>query len=113
MRTDPAAPYQFCSQRCRDRDLRARRRARQHGATLTPGRRYEVFERDAWICQLCGGLVERDALVPEDQAPVIDHVIALALGGEHGPDNWQTAHFLCNSLKGGDEGLAARNRRSA
>lgn len=66
---------------------------------MTPGRRYAVYERDGWVCQICGDAVRREAAVPDLDAPVIDHRIPLAAGGEHGPDNWQTAHFYCNSVK--------------
>jgi 5-methylcytosine-specific restriction endonuclease McrA len=50
-------------------------------------------------CQICGDPVNRDAAVPELDAPVVDHRVPLAQGGEHGPANWQTAHFYCNSVK--------------
>lgn len=89
----------FCSSRCRLRDQKARRRALEAGVKITPGRRYAVHERDGWICQLCDFAVDREAKVPAFEAPVIDHIIPLAAGGEHGPDNWQTAHFWCNSYK--------------
>lgn len=69
------------------------------GCKVTPGRRYEVHERDDWTCRICGDPVNREAKVPELDAPVIDHIIPLAAGGDHGPDNWQTAHFYCNSIK--------------
>jgi len=32
-------------------------------------------------------------------APVIDHIVPLALGGEHAHYNVQAAHFMCNSEK--------------
>lgn len=66
---------------------------------ITPGRRHAVFERDDWVCQICGDRVNRQAVVPELDAPVIDHRVPLAAGGEHGQANWQTAHFYCNSVK--------------
>lgn len=69
------------------------------GAPLTPGRRHAIYVRDNWTCQICGDPVNRAAQVPELDAPVIDHVVALAAGGSHGPDNWATAHFYCNSVK--------------
>lgn len=89
----------YCSTACSNRDRKERRRAREAGAKITPGRRYRVFERDNWICQICGDPVNRDSKVPALDAPVIDHKIPLAQGGEHCEDNWQTAHFYCNSVK--------------
>lgn len=97
VRRGAASP--FCSKRCSSRERRAVRRALEAGAKITPGRRYAVYERDGWVCQICGDPVNRAAQVPELDAPVIDHVVALARGGEHGLTNWQTAHFYCNSVK--------------
>lgn len=92
-------PHLYCSDACRNREARARRRALTAGAKITQGRRYAVYERDGWTCQLCGGAVDPSAQVPGPAAPVIDHAIPLALGGGHSMENWQTAHFYCNSLK--------------
>ncbi|WP_410666040.1 HNH endonuclease [Amycolatopsis sp. lyj-84] len=52
------------------------------------------------MCQLCGKKVRTDVVVPHPLAATIDHVIPLARGGRHEMSNVQTAHFLCNSLKG-------------
>lgn len=92
-------PSPYCSQVCSRREKAARRRALEAGAKITPGRRFAVHERDNWRCTICGDPVNRDAKVPELDAPVIDHRIPLARGGSHGADNWQTAHFYCNSVK--------------
>lgn len=62
--------------------------------------RRRVFERDGWRCQLCGKKTDRNATVPSPNAPVLDHIIPLACGGDHSYVNTQTAHFSCNSLKG-------------
>lgn len=89
----------FCSKRCSAREIRGRRRARTKGCTITPGRRHAVYERDGWTCRICGDPVNRAAEVPALDAPVIDHRVPLAQGGAHGPENWQLAHFYCNSVK--------------
>ena len=75
------------------------RRALEAGVKVTPGRRHAIYERDGWTCRICGDPVNRDAKVPELDAPTIDHVVPLARGGAHAPENWQTAHFYCNSDK--------------
>lgn len=93
------APGRFCSRTCQRRDAKAIRRARQKGADITPGQRWRVFEHDGWLCRICGDSVNRAAKAPELAAPVVDHRIPLAHGGTHGPENWQTAHFYCNSVK--------------
>jgi 5-methylcytosine-specific restriction endonuclease McrA len=58
-----------------------------------------VFERDKWQCQLCGCKVKRTAQWHPRQA-TIDHIVPLALGGEHKYANVQTACMECNSKKG-------------
>src|SRR5690606_32034781 len=90
----------YCSTRCQRRDSKDRRRARQHGAYVRPVVRRQVFERDRWICQLCGKPTKRDAVLHHPLAPVLDHIIPLARGGTHEPRNTQCAHFICNSRKG-------------
>ncbi|MCX5044825.1 HNH endonuclease [Aldersonia sp. NBC_00410] len=66
----------------------------------------EVFERDGWICHLCGALIPetlRTARVTggthEPLSPVIDHVIPLSKGGPHTMDNCRAAHWDCNARK--------------
>jgi endogenous inhibitor of DNA gyrase (YacG/DUF329 family) len=112
----------FCSSRCSGRDARRRRRIRQRAkgrrtegnriaqaqrraererdayrANVSPRR---IYERDRWICQLCGDPVDCVAEVPSPLAPTLDHIVPLARGGTHEPANVQLAHFLCNSRKG-------------
>lgn len=58
-----------------------------------------IHEDDDWTCRICGDPVNREATVPDLDAPVIDHIVPLAAGGAHAPENWQTAHFYCNSVK--------------
>lgn len=92
-------PAKYCSKTCSKREARAIRRALELGVKITPGRRHAVFVRDGWTCRICGDPVNRDAQVPELDAPTIDHIVPLARGGAHAPENWQTAHYYCNSYK--------------
>ena len=89
----------YCTSQCKHRATGSRRRARQHGMKVTRVRRQRIYERDNWTCYLCGYPVDRTATVPTLDAPVLDHVIALARGGEHAEHNLKTAHFYCNSVK--------------
>jgi 5-methylcytosine-specific restriction endonuclease McrA len=96
-----------CSTRCKDeyskrrkRMHRDRRRARKKGAYVADVVRQEVYRRDLWICQLCGKPVDPLLAMPNPGAATIDHVVPLACGGTHEPDNVQLAHALCNSRKG-------------
>jgi 5-methylcytosine-specific restriction endonuclease McrA len=70
-----------------------RREARRRKAFVADVRPLEIFERDGWVCGICG-----DIVTPKDAS--IDHVIPFARGGTHEPANVQTAHHLCNSRKG-------------
>lgn len=85
-----------CGRRAERRDNRHRRRAGRAGKRIY---RAKVFERDGWACRLCGDPLDRSADVPHPMAPVLDHIVPLALGGEHAHYNVQAAHFMCNSRK--------------
>lgn len=90
----------LCSDTCSKRVSRRRLRARDRSAFVEPVFREQVFIRDRWRCQLCGKSLDRKRVVPHPRAPVVDHVVPLAEGGEHSMLNVQAAHFLCNSVKG-------------
>jgi 5-methylcytosine-specific restriction endonuclease McrA len=92
-----------CSPRCAHRAARDRREAaKRTNSSAVVGRvnRGAVYKRDGFTCQLCGYPTNPDVKVPDYEAPTIDHIIPLARGGSHTMDNVQTAHFLCNMLKG-------------
>lgn len=73
-------------------DARARRarKARLFVEHIAP---LVVLERDDGVCGICGCDVN-----PFDFH--VDHIVPLALGGEHSYANAQTAHPLCNLRKG-------------
>ena len=65
-----------------------------------------LYKRDGGVCYLCGKpcryddyVTRGEAFIAGDWYPSIDHVIALADGGEHSWQNVRLAHRLCNSLK--------------
>lgn len=89
----------YCSARCGKRVAKRTRRARKAGAEREAIRRQDVFDRDGWICQLCGRPTDRQSKAPQPNAPVVDHIVPLAVGGAHTFNNVQCAHFLCNSKK--------------
>lgn len=84
----------------RMRDGEYKRKARQRAVAWEPVRRLDIFERDQWICQLCGEPVDRTCTFPHPKFPTIDHVVPLALGGPHIRANLQCAHLRCNVKKG-------------
>lgn len=54
--------------------------------------RFEVFKRDLFKCQYCGA-------TPPGAVLEIDHIQAVADGGDNGQDNLVTACFDCNRGK--------------
>lgn len=78
----------------------AARRARIAGAVVFEVfTREEIFERDAWTCQICGLHLSTDTHPFDPTAPTVDHIIPLTRGGEHSKVNAQTACLHCNSVK--------------
>lgn len=77
-----------------------KRRALKYATNVTPFMDSEIFERDGWVCGLCGESVDRDASWPNPEAASLDHIIPLSLGGPHEPGNVQLAHLRCNWRKG-------------
>lgn len=68
------------------------RRARKKAAFVESITPIIVFERDGWLCGICGKLVGR-----EDAS--IDHIMPLSKGGLHSYVNVQTSHLRCNVRK--------------
>lgn len=59
-----------------------------------------VFERDGWICQICGSRTpQKYRGTYHDRAPELDHIFPLAKGGEHSMANTQCACRACNIHK--------------
>jgi hypothetical protein len=61
--------------------------------------RFEVFKRDRFTCQYCGGR-------PPDVLLQVDHIVAVGQGGSNEPDNLATSCVACNAGKS-DKGLGA------
>lgn len=65
-----------------------------------------IYDRDKWICYLCGNKTERPTALTKlsDMARLatIDHVIPLALGGEDTKFNVRCACYGCNAAKDSD-----------
>ncbi len=92
----------YCSNRCRKhgRGATLQSRARKHGAARERFGVTEIYERDQWVCGICGDKVDPDSKWPNQMCPSIDHVIPLSMGGSHTRENVRCAHWLCNSLRG-------------
>lgn len=59
-----------------------------------------VYERDDWMCHLCGEPTEPDSEWHDDWHPTLDHIIPRSTGGDHCLDNLRTAHRWCNLVRG-------------
>lgn len=78
-----------------------RRRARKMGAAIgEPFTNAEIFDRDGWICQLCGWKVDPEVKWPHPRSASLDHVVPLSKGGAHSRENTSLACLECNVRKG-------------
>ena len=74
-------------------DYNARRRAAKFTRELSDVDRLEILEREGRVCYLCGQWLSVHEMT-------LDHVVPLARGGAHTPENLRPAHRSCNSRKG-------------
>ncbi len=58
-----------------------------------------IFERDSWICGICGRKINKRLKHPNPLSKSIDHIVALSKGGNDSPSNVQASHLRCNMLK--------------
>lgn len=97
--------YLFCSESCSVKNARRIRRkmdrARLRRAQVERVDPIKVFDRDAWRCQICGRKTPRERRGSiNSNAPELDHIVPLSVGGEHSYRNTQCACRSCNASKG-------------
>lgn len=80
-----------------------RYQARKRAAASESFRNVEIFERDGWVCQICGDAVDRGLRFPDLFSASLDHIAPVSRGGPHTRQNVQLAHLLCNISKGDGE----------
>lgn len=100
----------YCSKRCYmqtaeskqlRRTYRLRRKMQKRVLTIETVNPIRVFERDGWICHLCGGMTIKDKRgTYHPKAPELDHIIPISKGGPHSYANTACAHRACNAAKG-------------
>jgi 5-methylcytosine-specific restriction endonuclease McrA len=86
--------------RLRNRAYVQRVKARKRGSAhefIDPAK---VFALDKQTCRLCFVRVDLSLKHPHPLSATVDHIVPLALGGQHIYTNVQTAHLRCNSRKG-------------
>lgn len=57
----------------------------------------QLFERDGYICHICGQPINPELPSCDNLSAVIDHLFPIAFGGQHTWDNVGIAHFSCNA----------------
>ena len=88
------------------REANRRRRARKRENGVEFYRDADIYDRDNWICQLCGKPIDPNAEHRNEDGSLnlwyknIDHIIPLSKGGADAPHNVQASHFRCNVSKG-------------
>lgn len=87
----------YCSKPCRNRQYFFLRRGLRR--TSEGFNRQAIYERDHWVCQLCGELVDSQLPGNHPRGATLDHLVPVSVGGDHSPGNLQLAHRCCNSAK--------------
>lgn len=98
---------QFCSDHCRttrEKEVNAahksKRRAVEKAIDADHINPYKIFWRDGWKCKHCGKKTPRkNRGTTKSNAPELDHIIPLSIGGTHTEDNVQTLCRCCNQKK--------------
>lgn len=80
---------------------KAQRRYQKYGwYDISVERRYAIYARDGWVCQLCQEPIDKAVGVYDDWSPSLDHIVPRSLGGTHEDSNLRLAHRWCNSVRG-------------
>lgn len=89
----------------RDVDLRGEYRfdATVEGERIDPR---AIYDRDHWVCHICGLPVPKDVPAPHNLSAALDHVAPLAGGGHHVSANVACSHRLCNTVKRDRESMS-------
>jgi len=106
----PNKAKRFCSSKCARRFAGAsrnrlygrnhRERARRFGVEYEPIKPIEIFERDNWHCRICGRETPKELRgTIRANAPELDHIIPMSLGGGHVALNVQCVCRRCNIEK--------------
>lgn len=66
----------------------------------SPTLRASIYERDGWVCQLCGSPVDPEAPAQSRESATLDHITPRAHGGSDDPSNLRLAHMGCNADRG-------------
>ena len=70
--------------------------------------RQTVYERDRWVCGICGEGVDAARVLPDPLCATLDHITPLADGGTNELSNLRLAHYRCNHRRGNETRNHAR-----
>ncbi len=64
--------------------------------------RLAVYERDNWVCQICGKPVLKRYIKGSHANASVDHIIPQSqqLIPDHSANNPRTTHYICNAIRG-------------
>lgn len=94
----PAA--RWCTPECARRHwTRVKSRQRGGGVSTADYSDLAIFDRDGWLCHLCGAPVDPELSRSHLMGATIDHIVPLSLGGEDTEANVALAHNSCNRRK--------------
>jgi DNA-directed RNA polymerase subunit RPC12/RpoP len=100
-----ARTQRFCSRQCMpsyiNQPRHVKNKAENYGVSYDPKvTRLKVFERDNWCCQICEIDTPKEKMGSfSDDAPEMDHIVALSKGGSHSWENVQCLCRFCNGAK--------------
>lgn len=94
---------QYCSRRCSAKYYQQDARRRSGRFVIADRVRFEIYERDGWLCQLCFEPTSRRYEHDDPWSPTLDHIIHRSKGGADDPENLRLAHSMCNSIRGDEE----------
>lgn len=96
-----------CSPECQRLNIKhrslnstSRRRMRIKESGYEPFQYTDVYERDHWVCAICGEGINPELRYPDRMSVSLDHIVPLSQGGAHSMQNAQAAHWICNVKRG-------------
>lgn len=93
-------PAIYCTARCAKRMGRAKHKEARGSWWITQHRRYAIYERDNWTCQICKEPVDKTLHHSDNWAASLDHIVPRSrqLVPDHSDDNLRLAHRWCNAV---------------
>ena len=96
----PIPAKKYCCSQCSRQASRSRGVLRGGGKWIDPHRRRRLYERDKYICYICGESTDNyESRKVGNRSPSLDHVIPRVNGGKDDDSNLRCAHRICNSIK--------------